>query len=152
MKIVYSLILLFVLATGVESQDVKLNLSHSTSFVVFPQDCNANPPMLFGGKILAEMDRCAGVTTRRLLYSSAVRDAVTVAINDVTFRKSGEVKDLIFVTGNVVELGKKYIKIHVTVEREIFGGNRELLADGHFVFVSYDVVAKKAVEHGLVLK
>jgi hypothetical protein len=40
----------------------------STCFVVFPQDCNANFPMLFGGKVLAEMDRCAGIAVRRTLY------------------------------------------------------------------------------------
>lgn len=129
----------------------KLNITHETSFVVFPQDCNANPPMLFGGKILAEMDRCAGITARRLLYASSIKDAVTVGITDVRFVKSGEVKDLVFVTGTVTKLGSKSITIYVKVEREK-GQNRELLADGMFTFVSYDVVNKMAVEHGLSLK
>lgn len=129
----------------------KLNLKHETSFVVFPQDCNANFPMLFGGKILAEMDRCAGVTTRRLLYASKVKDAVTIGITDVKFHKSGQVKDLLFVRGKIIELGKKSIKIHVTVNRELADEKLELIAEGTFTFVSYDVTAKRAVEHGLSL-
>lgn len=132
--------------------DPKLNLEHTTSFVVFPQDCNANPPMLFGGKILSEMDRCAGITTRRLLYASPeAKDAVTIAIKDVTFHKAGEIKDLIFVTGKVVELGKKTVKIYVKAEKETETG-RELLVDGYFIFCAYDLKTRKAVEHKLEMK
>ncbi len=145
--------LLVLLVTGllcISAPAPAVNTTHETSFVVFPQDCNANPPMLFGGKILAEMDRCAGVTTRRFLYASTVHDAVTVAINDVKFHKPGEVKDLIVVTGTVVKVGEKSITVKVTVEREL-PDKRELLAEGEFVFVAYDTAAKKSASHGLTL-
>jgi acyl-CoA hydrolase len=145
------LILLILLVCPPQVEKIKLNLTHTTSFVVFPQDTNANTPMLFGGKILAEMDRCAGITTRRLLYDSKVKTAVTVAIKDLTFHKTGEIKDLIFVTGTVTELGSKSIKIHVKAEKEV-EGRRELLVDGYFIFCAFDTSTKKAVEHGLSLK
>lgn len=128
-----------------------LNLTHSTSFVVYPADTQHHGT-LFGGKILAEMDRCAGIVTRRLLWASptGARDAVTVSVESVTFRKAGEVKDLIHVRGTVIGLGTKSIRIKVEVVRETETGC-ELLADGVFVYVAYDRTAKKAVEHGLKL-
>ena len=73
-----------------------MNLIFENSFVVFPKDTNYNPPMVFGGKILAEMDIAAACCARRLLYSSHIKDAVTVAVNNVSFFIGAEVKDLIF--------------------------------------------------------
>lgn len=139
---------LFLVACG---QEIVPNVTHTTSFVVFPQDCNANPPMLFGGKILAEMDRCAGITVRRFLYSSPLgaKDAVTVGINNVKFYKAGEVKDLIFITGKVIKTGKASITLEVAVEREL-ANKRELLVVGEFVFCSFDRIAQKAIPHGIV--
>ena len=156
------LLLMIVLGTGTRlaclfvatdnSADRKsLNIKHETSFVVFPADCNANFPMLFGGKVLAEMDRCAGVTTRRLLYASSVKDAVTVGIADMKFHRAGKVKDLLFVSSEVIKLGDKSITIRVQVHREDGKAARELLAEGIFTFVAYDTAAQKAVSHGLSL-
>lgn len=127
-------------------------LTYSTSFVVFPQDCNANFPMLFGGKILSEMDRCAAVTARRFLYNSptGAKDYVTVAINNVKFLKSAEVKDLLFITGQVNKVGTKSINIKVVMQRETKDGCEDI-AEGEFVFVAYDVKEKRAIEHGLKL-
>lgn len=108
--------------------------------------------MLFGGKLLAEMDRCAGITTRRFLYASpaGAKNAVTLAINNVTFRKGAEVKDLIFVTGTVVKVGGKTVTVKVAAERETATG-RELLVDGEFVFCAFDLETKKGIAHGIVL-
>jgi len=128
------------------------SLSHSTSFVVFPQDCNANPPMLFGGKIMAEMDRTAAITVRRFLYKSPlkVRDAVTVAVDKVAFLRSAKVKDLIVVHGEVVDTGAKSVTVAVTVSRDTAEG-RETLVTGSFVFAAFDLEKGVAVPHGMVL-
>jgi len=127
-----------------------LETKHETSFVVFPVDCNANPPMLFGGKILAEMDRCAAICARRALYESKVTsDYVTVGINNVKFVKSGQVKDLIYVNSEIVKLGEKSITIKVLVQRENRDKSRDVLCEAEFVFVAYDVANKKSVAHGL---
>lgn len=128
----------------------------SSSFVVFPADCNANPPMLFGGKMLAEMDRIAGITTRRFLYDSptGARDAVTIAINSVRFYRPAKVKDLVVVSGSVAKIGDKSVTIAVKVEREALENGsvvREPLAEGEFVFVSVttDGEKTKPIPHGL---
>lgn len=122
----------------------------TTSFVVFPQDCNANPPMLFGGKTLSEMDRCAGITARRFLYNSptGAKDAVTASINEVKFHKGAQVKDLITLTGKITKVGIKTITIQVTVEREL-ANEKELIADGEFVYCAFNLEQKRAIAHGL---
>lgn len=155
MKYIYTIIISSLLVIPCWCQDLvkAVNTEHSTSFVVQPKDTNHNYPMLFGGVSLAEMDRCAGITTRRLLYHSptGAKDAVTIAINNVKFYKAGEVKDLLFITGKVIKLGEKSITIHVTVERETKEG-RTLLTEAEYVFVSYDLEKKTAIPHGIILK
>jgi acyl-CoA hydrolase len=108
--------------------------------------------MLFGGKVLAEMDRCAGITTRRFLYSSptGARDAVTKSMA-VTFQRSAQVKDLVIVTGKVTKVGDTSVTLHMTAERETATG-RELLVEGDFVFVAYDLEKKTSVAHGIKLQ
>ena len=127
-----------------------LNTSHTTNFVVFPEDCNPNQ-ILFGGKLLSEMDRCAAITTRRFLYDSEIKDAVTINIDKLIFHKPAKVKDLLFINSTIIEVTKKTIKVYVKVERET-KDSKELIADGYFTFCAYDPVTKKAVEHGLKLR
>lgn len=152
MKYILTLFVLGVFGINVNCADAPITIS-STSFVVFPADCNANPPMAFGGKLLAEMDRCAGITARRLLYSSplGVKDAVTVGVDKVKFHKGAEVKDLLVVTGEVMVVGESKIMIHVTVEREL-KDKKELLVEGDFWFVSYDLQTKKSTPHGVTFE
>ena len=144
-KAFFLLVIIGVIANGA------VNTKHETSFVAFPQDCNANPPMVFGGKLLSEMDRCAGITARRFLYNSNVRDAVTVAVNNVVFHKAAEVKDLLIVTGTVIKVGDKSITIKVTVEKET-KDTKELVVSGEFVYVAFDLTSKKAVSHFMKLE
>lgn len=155
MKYIYAVIVSIFLPMSCWCQDLvkAVNTEHSTSFVVQPKDANHNYPMLFGGVSLAEMDRCAGITTRRLLYHSptGAKDAVTVAIKDVKFLKGGEVKDLIFITGKVIKLGEKSVTIKMVVERETKEG-RVTLIEAEYVFVSYDLEKKEAIPHGLILE
>lgn len=144
-----SVILLALLFVG-RMQDV--NTVHTTSYVVFPEDCNANPPMAFGGKLFSSMDRCAGITVRRFLYSSLVtNDAVTVSVNNLVYHKGAKVKDLLFVTGTITDVGRTSITMKVVIERELPDLKRELIVSGEFVFCAIDLETKKAVPHGIVL-
>lgn len=60
--------------------------TYSTSFTVFPGHENYNdPPSIFGGKMLAEMDNCGAMVCRRALYSTEMTDAITVAVEKVSF-------------------------------------------------------------------
>lgn len=123
-----------------------------TRFVVYPADTNHNGT-LFGGKILAEMDRIAGIATRLFLDqpSSKAKDAVTVGISKVRFLKAGNVKDLVVISGTVTGAGEKSVTVLVKVER-VSNQERELLADAEFTFVAYDFKEKKSVAHGLTLE
>ena len=150
-----------------------MNLTHETSFAVFPGDCNYHYPMVFGGKMLAEMDKCAATTVRRFLYDSPneAKHALTVGVDKVIFHKGAEVGDLIFLTGTVKDVGQKRISVWVKAERENnkiieqqnldkWGGFhrtmtpllvRTVMAEGMFHFCAYDMTVKMSMQHGLVL-
>lgn len=130
-----------------------LNLEHETSFVVFPADTNANPPMAFGGKLFSEMDRCAAIACRRLLYASSnAKDAVTANV-EVKYHKPAQVKDLLFVHAVITRVGKTSIYVHVEILKEVNGSPfRALIASADFTFVSFDVEKKIAIEHGVVIE
>lgn len=136
-------------ALAAPPRPARLHLAHETSFVVYPADTN-HLGTLFGGKTLAEMDRCAGVTVRRLLYASAAKRAVTARVTDARFAAPGRVGDLLFVRGEVVDLGTSSVTVRVTVQREDGDGGRAPLAEATFTFVC--VNDKGAVSHGLELK
>lgn len=128
----------------------------TTSFVVFPQDTNYMPPMVFGGKMLAEMDIAAATAVRRLLYSSpaGAKDAVTVGVESVKFHAGAEVKDLIFLDAEIVKVGIKSVSVQVKGYREHPSREqplRELMCEGLFHFSAYDLGTKKAIPHGLTL-
>lgn len=128
----------------------RLNLEHSTSFVVYPKDTN-HMGTLFGGRTMAEMDRTAGVAVRRFLYASKVKRAVTTGADSVRFLRPGKVGDLVYVTGRVSGVGEKFINVDVTVQRELDGGVRETLAEAGFTFVAIDPETGKSTPHGLSL-
>lgn len=127
----------------------KLNTTFTTAFVVQPADLN-HLGTLFGGKLMAEMDRTAGITTRRLLYSSKTASAAVTKVSSVEFSSPARTGDLVLVTGSVTKLGGKSVTVNVTaqVERK---KSLEGCASGTFVFVAYDPDTKRAVDHGLEL-
>lgn len=149
MRLITSMLLAVLLVFSAQAQPL---LKHETSFVAFAADANSNPPMVFGGKILAEMDRTAAIAVRRLLFASptGAKDAVTVAIEQIQFKKVAKVKDLLYVVASVASVGEKSIRVSVSVERETKDG-REVVADGLFVFVAYDLENGKAVAHGIAM-
>lgn len=125
------------------------NTEYQTSFVLFPADTNAVGTG-FGGKLLSEMDRTAGITMRRFLYDSDARDAVTVGIDDVCFVRAAQVKDLLVVKGKITKVGNKTATIYVTIERERPGPQYDLLVKGTFTFCA--MKEGFSTEHGLRLK
>ena len=127
-----------------------MNLVYNSTFTVFPQDCNyLIPPMVFGGKVLSEMDVCAAMACRRLLYGTECTDSVTVQVDKVTFFVGAVIGDLVFLRGEIVKLGHKSIVIHVEGERENHDGKRERICCGDFTFVSRK--NGKSHPHGLKL-
>jgi acyl-CoA hydrolase len=108
-----------------------------SSFTVFPQDCNYNePPCIFGGKMLAEMDNCAAMVCRRALYGTGCTDAVTVNVN-VSFQRPAYIGDIVLLRGWLIETGNKSLVIQLQCDREEKGsGKIEMMAYGRFTFVA----------------
>ncbi len=123
------------------------NTEFQTAFTVQPQDTNYLET-LFGGKLMREMDACAGMTARRALYQSECKKAVTVHVDSLDFTVPGYLGELIVLTGRITDFGKTSIHIHVKAEKENADGEgRELMCEADFVFVS--VMDGKKHPHGL---
>ncbi len=69
---------------------------------------------VFGGEILALIDKCGGVTARR----HARLPVVTVAIDRVEFREPIYATDLVEAHGRVIGVGRTSMDVMVTVEAE----------------------------------
>ncbi len=112
------------------------NLEFKTGFSVQPQHTNYMDT-LFGGKLVKEMDICAGMTAKRLLYASECDRAVTAHLDDVDFLVPGNVGDIIFLRGRITGLGTTSINIQVTAKKETNqSGEKVDMCDAQFVFVS----------------
>lgn len=113
-------------------------LTFETNFTVFPADTNFHsPPCIFGGTMLAQMDICAAMTTRRVLrgMNSGADDAVTVSVS-TTFMRPAYIGDIVYLTGYVEGAGTKSITTRVVAIREDKEGKKERMAEGFFVFVA----------------
>ncbi len=105
------------------------------SFLVFPEDMNF-AGTLFGGKILAEMDKAAAKAARRILYGTECDGAATVSLDKVDFISPAHIGDFIELTATITRLGTTSIEIHVLVTKETHFGEIATICEGTFVFVS----------------
>lgn len=123
--------------TGHETLCLPIHRTYTTSFTVFPDHTNYNdPPSIFGGKMLAEMDNCAAMTVRRVLYGTHCTDAITVGVNNVAFHRPAFIGEIVHLRGELMGLGKKSITIMVVCNRESKKGELHTMAKGVFTFVS----------------
>lgn len=113
------------------------NKIFETSFVVMPQDTNYMPPMVFGGKVMAEMDIAAGMAVRRAIIDSpTAKDAVTTRVTDIEFHVGAKIGDLIFLKAEIIRTGFTSITIQVNGVRELKDGRRQKICNGIFTFVT----------------
>ena len=119
---------------------------YETSFIVFPQDTNTleDKHMVFGGKMLAEMDKVASISVKRWMYDNNLpRDwyAVTVGVNKVSFHRPAYLGDLVRLTGTIESVGKTSVTIRVTTEMQNKGvGHTFLMGSGLFTFCTVHTV------------
>jgi len=115
----------------------KENLTHETSFIVHPKDTQSCG-LLFGGKILAEMDLCAAQTARRVLYQTEKQlDLLTVGVDEIKICHPAELGDLIFLRGKIMGLGITSIEVFVEVQKETrYQGERITIAHGSVTLVT----------------
>lgn len=101
---------------------------------VFPTDTNPQGT-LFGGQLVAWMDKAAGIAAMR----RARRTVVTAAIENITFKVPIHVGDLVELDARVVSVGRTSMQVEVEVFREDpFGGERMPCTVGRFTMVALD--------------
>ena len=94
---------------------MQLITEHETSFIVMPKDCNwmDDAKLVFGGKMLKEMDLAAAGLIRKVLRKSNCDSAVTFAINDVVFTNGAKCGDLVLLKATLWNTGRKSIDIKI---------------------------------------
>ncbi len=94
---------------------------------------------LFGGELLARMDRACSIAARR--HSREI--VVTASVNHVAFNKAVPVGSIISVEAKVSRAFHSSMEIFVDVWREcIETGNREKVNEGIYTFVAVDADGK----------
>lgn len=101
---------------------------------VFPTDTNPQGT-LFGGQLVAWMDKAAGIAAMR----RARRTVVTAAIENITFKVPIFVGDLVELDARVVSVGRTSMQVEVEVFREApYGTDRQQCTVGRFTMVALD--------------
>lgn len=119
----------------------KLTAVHS--FTVMPKDCNFNTDkdtnsnkILFGGKVMYDMDFAAAKIARRATYGVGADMIVTASMDKINFEKPAYVGDIVTYTATIKALGRTSIQIRVKVVREDMHGNIESICSSNTTFVT----------------
>jgi acyl-CoA hydrolase len=107
---------------------------HTTSALMMPQDANILGHV-FGGAILALMDKCAAVAA----FRHARGACVTASIDRVDFREPIHVGDLVVMSASVNFAGRTSLEVGVRVEAEdLVSGRRRHTNSCYLTFVAID--------------
>ena len=107
---------------------------HQTSELMMPQDANILGHV-FGGAILALMDKCAAVAA----FRHARSNCVTASIDRVDFMEPIHVGDLVVMQASVNFAGRTSMEVGVRVEAEdLLTGRRRHTNSCYLTFVAID--------------
>jgi acyl-CoA hydrolase len=127
------------------------------SFTVMPKDCNYNVEegskvtrILFGGKLLYELDYAGAKIARRATYDVPCDYCVTASVGNTNFEKPAYIGDIITYTSTIKALGKSSLQIRITVQRESVRGEIEQISSSNMTFVT--VKDGKPFPHDLTFK
>ena len=130
----------------------KLEAVHS--FTVMPKDCNFNTnvdnnknDILFGGKLMYEIDYSGAKIARRATYDVKSDMIVTASISRIDFEKPAFLGDIITMCATIKNLGRSSIVIRVKVNRESPKGHIEQICSANMTFVT--MLNGKPVAHNL---
>lgn len=99
--------------------------------LVFPSDLNSHGTM-FGGKVLAQMDKCAGMCVRRWSH----RTPVTASIDAIQFCAPIHQGQMVETRAHVVYVGRTSCMVKVTVYADdTVTGDRHFCCEGYFTMV-----------------
>jgi acyl-CoA hydrolase len=111
---------------------------HETSEIMMPQHAN-NLGHVFGGVVLAMMDRAAAVAAIR----HARNTCVTASIDRVDFREPIHVGDLVVMRASVNYVGRTSMEVGVRVEAEdLLTGDRRHTNSCYLTFVAVDAAGR----------
>jgi acyl-CoA hydrolase len=119
----------------------KIDAMHS--FTVMPKDCNFNNNtennnknnILFGGKLMYEIDYAGAKLVRRATYDVDCDTIVTACVSETNFKKSAYIGDLISMKVELKKLGRTSIDVRVKVSRESLKGEIEDICSSNMTFV-----------------
>ncbi len=90
---------------------------------------------LFGGLLIAYMDKAAYIAANRYCKG----DCVTVAVDNVVFDKPVKVGETVVVTARLIYVGSTSMLVRVSAESETSSGERKLVVGcADFLFVAVD--------------
>ncbi|MBI5223709.1 acyl-CoA thioesterase [Candidatus Micrarchaeota archaeon] len=90
---------------------------------------------LFGGVLMAQMDKAANIAATRYCK----RDCVTVSVDNMVFQRPVKIGEVIIVTARLIYVGKTSMLIRVKAESEFLGNLRQIIIPcADFVFVAVD--------------
>ena len=108
--------------------------------LVFPSELNANGSM-FGGKVVALMDKCAGLCAARWSH----RVQVTASIDAIQFGIPIRQGQMVEVVAKVVYVGNTSCVVRVEVyAQEMYSAERAYCCEGYFTMVGLDENGKPA--------
>lgn len=119
----------------------KLEAVHS--FTVMPKDCNFNKNhedgrnnILFGGKLMYELDYAGAKIARRATYGVDCDTVVTASTERIDFQRPAFIGDIVTMTATVKAIGKSSLQIRVKVKREGLDGTIEQICSANMTFVT----------------
>ncbi|HEY6220400.1 MAG TPA: acyl-CoA thioesterase [Gemmatimonadaceae bacterium] len=111
---------------------------HETSELMMPGDAN-NLGHVFGGVIMAMMDKCAAISAFRHCRNAVV----TASIDRIDFREPIHLGDLVVMQSSVNFTGRTSMEIGVRVEaEELLTGRRRHTNSAYLTFVAVDANGK----------
>jgi acyl-CoA hydrolase len=102
--------------------------------LVFPSDLNSHGTM-FGGRVMAQMDKCAGMCVRRWGHLTPV----TASIDAIQFCTPIHQGQMVETKAEIVFVGKSSCMVKVTVyadDTEV--GDKHFCCEGYFTMVGVD--------------
>ena len=103
---------------------------------------------LFGGQLMSWMDIVAAVTARR----HSGKNVTTASVRNLDFHKAAHANNTIYLTGEIVYVGRTSMEVRVCAYVEELGARRDLINEARFVMVALDENERPSEVPGLILE
>lgn len=112
----------------------------TTKFLILPKDTNHTREIVFGGALMAEMDKTAAIAVKEKLKESVSADEAVTYKADFEFMMPSYVGDILTLEASVSPGKNRSIQVEVNVRRD-----SDHIAKGAFVFITTKPL--KSLEH-----